>query len=262
LLPRGRLSAADKQTNLKHEPVKEFRNSVYRRRPNEEGPTRLTFPASAFKRCIAESALDLPGGATKSKIARLTWIDSVSLDVYGAPQMLMSVVRNSDMKRTPDIRTRAILPQWAASFTVNFAQSVVRATAVANLFQAAGMICGIGDFRQQKGGGSFGQFMMVEPDDETFLAIREHGAMAAQDEVLNADHPPCYDRETETLLSWYETEITRRGQEASQMAPRPRRKKIVEEELEEMSAAEFIAQATAAEKPARKTRARKNGDGA
>src|ERR1035437_4233291 len=125
LLPRGRLSEPDKKVNLKHDPIGEFRSSVYQRRPEEKGLTRLTFPATAFKKAMADAALDLPGNASKAKIGRLTWVEGTNVDIFGVPEMFMTVVRMADQNRTPDIRTRAILPKWAAVVTIRFAKDLL-----------------------------------------------------------------------------------------------------------------------------------------
>ncbi len=42
----------------------------------------------------------------------------------------MSVVRSADIGKTPDIRTRAILPAWAARITVTYVTPKLTANAV------------------------------------------------------------------------------------------------------------------------------------
>lgn len=205
LKPTGRKTAADKASKLKHVPIDEYRASVYRN-AGDAAPTRLAFPAPGFKGAMATAALDLPG-TKKSEIGRLTWVTGTHVNVYGVPQLLMSVVRSADMARTPDIRTRAICPEWACVVTINFVQPKMHAKAIGNLLAAAGVISGIGDFRQEKGKGSFGQFKLVNQDDEQFLRILAEGGRAAQDAALN--EPRCYDAETEELLSWFSAEVVR-----------------------------------------------------
>lgn len=213
LFPRGRLTAADKQANMKHDPVAEFRRSVYRRAGN--GPTRLIFPAPGIKKAICTAALDLPGSVTKAKIGRLAWVKGESLNIFGIPELHMSVVRMADVSRTPDIRTRAILREWAFEVTVCFVEPMLKSTGIATLLAAGGLICGIGDYRQEKGAGSFGQFKHVTEDYEKkdYERICREGCMKAQDAALNADPPHCYNEESESLLSWYMEEVKRRGAE-------------------------------------------------
>lgn len=209
LLPGGRKSTAQRAESLKHEPLPEFRGSVYAfREVDGDMPTRLYFPTGAFKKAIAKAALDLPG-VSKSQVGRLCWITEDRVPVYGVPQLLMSVVRSADMNRTPDIRTRAILPKWACEFTVKSAAPIIKTENVVRLLMAAGVLVGIGDWRQEKGAGSYGQFEIADKGDKDFAAIVKNGARKAQDEAL-ADPVP-YDDETEKLLSWFDAEIKRRG---------------------------------------------------
>ena len=50
LMPRKK-TAADKAQNLKHEPLDEYRSAPYKR--TGTGPTRIVFPAAAFKGACA-----------------------------------------------------------------------------------------------------------------------------------------------------------------------------------------------------------------
>lgn len=207
LMPRGRMTDADKAANLKHNPPEEFRNSVYRSL-DDAAPTRLIFPASAFKGAMMTAALDLPG-TKKTEIGRLSWVEGQYVAIYGVPQLLMSVVRSADINRTPDIRTRAILPEWACVVHIRFVRPKLSAQAMAHLVAAGGITSGIGDFRQEKGKGSFGQYQPVDAADAAFKRIVTAGGRAAQDAAL-AD-PVCYDVETEEMLSWFSAEIIRLG---------------------------------------------------
>lgn len=207
LLGGGRKTAADRAANLKHNPVEEYRSSVYRNK-GDEPASRLAIPAPAFKGAMSTAALDLPG-TKKSEIGRLVWVVGTHVDFYGVPELLMSVVRSADMNKTPDIRTRAIVPAWACMVTVRFVQPKLTATAIANLMAAAGVISGVGDFRQEKGKGNFGQFRLVNPDDAEFRRIVETGGREAQDDALL--NYRCHDEETEELLDWYSAEVIRLG---------------------------------------------------
>lgn len=200
-------TAAEKQAHVKHDPVNEFRDSVYRNKGGDRA-TRLTFPAPAFKGAMLTAALDMPN-TRRTEIGRRVWVEGLSVDVYGTPELLMSVVRSSDINRTPDIRTRAILPQWACVVSVNFVEPLMNATAVGHLMAAAGVIAGVGDFRQEKGKGNYGQFRLSDADDPEFRAIVANGGRVVQDEAL--EHYRCYDDETQELLTWYDAEVKRTG---------------------------------------------------
>lgn len=209
LMGATRMNEAEKAANVKHNPPEEYRRSVYRN-PGDKPATRLRFPSPAFKGTVKTAALDMPG-ATKTAMGRRIWVPGFSVDIYGIPQMLMSVVRSADIARTPDIRTRAILPEWCCQVSVRFAQPLVTHSQLATLFAAGGILCGVGDWRQEKGSGSFGQFRLCDKSDPDFKRIMREGACAAQDRALQ--HITCYDEETQELLDFYEAEIVRLGRD-------------------------------------------------
>lgn len=211
LLPRGRLTAADKATRLKHEPIEEFRNSFYRSR-DDSSPTLIQHLSTAFKGALMTAALDIPG-ARKAQIGRLLWVEGDYVDLYGVPQLHMSVTRSADINKTPDVRTRAIIPKWACFVTVRFVKPLLNEQSVVNLFGAAGMICGVGDWRQERGSGNYGSFELVQPDDERLTAIIKNGGRERQQQAVEKPIP--YDDETEELLSWYHEDLKRRGWEAA-----------------------------------------------
>ena len=174
LLPAGRKTAAFKAQNIKHDPIAEFRGSVYRW-AGDDHPTRLKFPAPAFKGALASAALEVPG-AKKAQIGRLVWVEGFSVDIYGTPELLMSVVRSADIAKTPDIRTRAILPEWCCRLVINYIRPTLTQQALAVLLQWSGLVIAVGDFRQEKGKGSYGQFRLVNEDDPEFRRIVETGS--------------------------------------------------------------------------------------
>lgn len=203
LMPKGKKTAADKASSLKHNPMAEYRASVYRTL-NDAAPTRLVFPSGAFKGAMATAALDLPG-TKKTEIGRLVSVDGWNISMFGTPQLLMSIVRSADMNRTPDVRTRAILPEWACRVSIRFVKPRLRDQAIINLIAAAGFTAGVGDFRQEKGKGSFGLFNIVSHDNPDFLRVTQTQTRAEQDAALN--DPACFDAETEELLTWFDAEV-------------------------------------------------------
>ena len=212
LCPPPKKNAIERATTFKHEPLKEYRNSVYRTR-SPDAPTALAFPAAAFKKALASTALDIPGAA-RTEIARLVWATGDAVEVYGTPQLLCSVVRSSDINRTPDIRTRAILPEWACKVTFTFTRPNLKDQTIANLFAAAGMIRGVGDWRQEKGSGNYGQFTLVGADDPTWTRIVADQQRAQQQAAL--DEPGYYDSESASLIEWFTAEKARREGTSSQ----------------------------------------------
>jgi len=206
LMPKGRKTAAEKATTLKHQPIDEYRASAYTLK-DETQPTLLSLLSTAFKGAIRSAALDMPG-AKKAQIGRLTYIQGEYVGIYGLPKLFMSVTRSADMNKTPDVRTRAIVPEWASIVRITYVQPLIRAQAVVNLLAAAGLTIGVGDWRPEKGAGSYGQFRLTSPDDPDFARIVAEGGRAAQVEALA--HPVCYDDETTELLSWFEDERQQR----------------------------------------------------
>lgn len=207
LLPKGRKSTAERAQNLKHSPLKEYRASAYKV-SDDAAPARLCFHATGFKGAMASAALDLPG-ARKSEIGRLCWMEGFNIPIYGTPRLLMSVVKSADPNRTPDIRTRAILPEWACRLAVRFVRPRLTEQTVANLMAAAGVIVGVGDFRQEKGKGSFGQFALVGEDNADFQRIVKEQGRKAQDAAL--ENPIPHDQDSEELLSWFSAEVVKLG---------------------------------------------------
>lgn len=204
LMPKGRKNMAERATSLKHQPYEEYRASAYQLR---EGPTLLALLSTAFKKALSSAALDMPG-AKKSQIGRLTWVEGDMVGVFGLPKLYMAVVRSADMNKTPDIRTRAIVPHWACQFNVSYVEPLIRPNAIANLLAAAGMYIGVGDGRPEKGAMNYGQFRIAGKDDPDLKRIMKDGGRKAQQAAL--DEPVAHDDETTELLSWFDTERSQR----------------------------------------------------
>ena len=207
LLPPVKKNAAAKASTLKHDPLEEFAGSMYRAR-SADSPTEIVVPATAFKSALQGAALDIPG-ATKSQIGRLAYVVGDEICLYGIPQLLMSTTRCRDINRTPDIRTRAIVPEWACYVTIRHTTPILKSQDVMQLFSAAGYTQGIGDWRIQKGSGNYGAFSLVGDDDEAFQRIISEGGREAQ--LAAIDAPISYNADTDRLLAWFGAEAKRRG---------------------------------------------------
>jgi len=206
LMPKGRKTAAEKAGSLKHNPREEFRDSPYTL-PDDDAPTYLACLAAAFKAMIAGAAIDIPG-STKAQMGRLMWVEGERLPLCGIPNLHMAVTRSADMNRTPDVRTRCIVNDWAAKISVSYMVPILNAKTVGNLLGAAGLTQGLGDFRPQKGKGTYGQFVIVSEDDEEYQRRMKLGR-AAQMQAMAEPIP--YDDEAERLLTWFDEESKRRG---------------------------------------------------
>jgi hypothetical protein len=231
LLPRRARTRADLAAKLKHAPVSEFRSSPYlRRRPNGGGgigfgphpaaappppapadapETYMMIRANSLKRAMETAALRMPSSVAKAQIACLVSIVGGDYaPLWGIPRLDMSVVRLAGISRVPDIRTRARLEQWAVRARLSWLEPLLNLKKVEQLLQIAGMMCGLGDWRQEKGG-SNGRFHVVEPDDERLLELLETAGWSQQQEAFAI--PECSNDETAELYTWYCEELNRRG---------------------------------------------------
>jgi len=204
LFPTGPLSKAAKEQRLKHDPVAEYRNSMSLRAG--KGPTRIVFPAPAVKGSMATAALETKG-TNKTQIGRLVWVKDYSVDVYGVPELFMAIVRMADKNKTPDVRTRAILKEWCIPATIQFVKPQMNEQSILQLLSNGGIIIGIGDFRQEKGKGNFGQFSVSTK--EGCAGIIKAAGMKQQDAAIKS--PRCFDADTEELLGWFQEEVKVRG---------------------------------------------------
>lgn len=229
LLPAPRKTKMELELAQKHDPLSEYRDSIHRRRDSTPGPTRLLLPAPSFKGSMATGALDAPG-LKKTETGRRVWVEDTYVPVWGKPYLMMSAVRNSDRNRTPDIRTRAILPEWCSEITVSFIHPLVRLNQIMTLLAYGGITGGVGDFRQEKGKGNYGQYQFVDRDDPRFLKLVAEGGTETQDRALA--EPECFDDLSEELLAWFNAEVARRA-EAKSIAPaRTRRTRSANETAE------------------------------
>lgn len=218
LLPKGKKTAAEKAGNLKHDPYAEFIASAYID-PNEKGPTMIQHLATAFKGAMASAALDVPG-SSKAQIGRLVWVEGERIGIYGIPQLHMSVTRSADMNKTPDVRTRLVIPKWACKIDVSFVRPLLNEQSITNLLVSAGMTQGTGDWRTGKGKGTYGSFTIVSKDDADWNHIVKHGGRKAQAAAMA--NPDCYDAETAEMFAWFQSEVVKRGKH-EQLGGAPKR---------------------------------------
>jgi hypothetical protein len=205
MLPALKKNRAEKSSSLKHDPVAEYRAAAYRNRdPNSDAFFHM--PTGAFHKAIGQAAIDIPGQA-KSVMLRLTSIASVNVDLFGIPQLHISMVRSGGMASVPDMRTRPCFREWACSVQFDLISNLVSERQITALIAAAGMICGVGDWRPQKGG-SNGKFALVSPDDKDFQRIVNMQGRNSQIEAF--ENPGFFDEESQELFEWFSGEADRR----------------------------------------------------
>jgi hypothetical protein len=202
----GKKTKAEK-VGIKHDPLTEFRNSA---EVIQSGPTALGLKVVAVKSAMAEAALETPG-VTKTSTQRLLFMPGEHAALYGTPQLRMDIVRSADAAKTPDMRTRCFLPRWGAEIEVQFITPQLSVVSVVTLLCNAGILIGVGDFRQQKGKGSFGCFRVLgegEQDAEWDDLVANHGRDA---QLAALEDPEYANEETANLMEFYEKEARRRA---------------------------------------------------
>lgn len=207
LIGGGKKTAAEKK-ELKHDPEQEFYDSAHR---TPHGPTLLCFPAPGVKSAMSTAALET-AGVTKSSVNRLVFLPEQKIKIWGKPYLKMDVVRSADMNRTPDVRTRAFLPRWCAEVDIAFVTPTLSAHSIVSLLANAGAIVGLGDFRQEKGRGSYGTFAVAGDDLGDWSDYWNEVTQEARDVQQAAlDNPECADQETEELMAMLFEERQRRA---------------------------------------------------
>jgi hypothetical protein len=207
LLVGSKKKTKAERAEIKHNPVQEFRDSMEIVR---DGPTALGLRVTAVKAAMCTAALET-AGLTKTSAQRLLFMPGDFAPLYGVPQLRMDVVRSADINRTPDVRSRAFLPKWGAEIEIQFIVPQLSAASVVSLLCNAGVLVGVGDFRQEKGKGAFGSFRVIgedEQDDEWDELVASHGRTA---QLAAIEDPEYADRDTADLMEYFEGEVQRRA---------------------------------------------------
>jgi hypothetical protein len=209
LVGGGKKTAAEKR-EIKHHPLDEFRSSIEMLPGAQADKTAVGLRVVAVKAAMCDAAIET-AGATKAGTQRLLFMPGDLVSLYGTPQLRMDVVRSADINKTPDIRTRAYFPKWGAEIEIRFVTPSLSATDVMTLLANAGILIGIGDFRQQKGKGSFGAFRIIsdtEDDAEWNDLIANHGKAA---QLAAIQSPEYANPDTVDLMEFWDQENRRRA---------------------------------------------------
>ena len=200
LLIGGRKKTAAERAEIKHHPWQEFRDSMdlhYNAHPHAV----VMFPATAFKAAMTTAAMESPQ-IKGTQVRRLVFLPTDLVPIFGYPRLKMDVTRSADINKTPDIRTRAFFPEWATELTIHFARPALSHTSVASLLHNAGMICGVGDFRQEKGKGNYGSFRLVDSASDEDGALVE-SLKDKERQVDCIENPVAHDDATRDLMAVY-----------------------------------------------------------
>ena len=208
LLVGGRKKTAADKAKIKHDPVAEYRDSMERLAGGD--PTALAVRVVALKAAMCTAALET-AGITKTSAQRLLFMPGDLVPLYGTPLLRMDVVRSADINRTPDVRTRAFLPKWGFEVDVQHILPQLPTSSVLTLAANAGILVGLGDFRQEKGKGAFGSFRVIGPgqeDAEWNDLVKNHAAPA---QLRAIDEPEYADDDTADLMEYFGEEAARRA---------------------------------------------------
>jgi hypothetical protein len=205
---------ADKKLSLKHDPLKEYRDSIYRdERPN--APTLIQIKGGAVKAATCDSAVDVPN-MQAAPVRRAVSVPEWYVNVYGVPCLFMTDVRQSGPAKTPDIRTRAAIKDWAIEVTFQFCYPMVNEKQLLNLCANGGVLRGVGDGRPEKGALNFGQYEVVNGSDPRVKAIVKKGGYAAQVAAMNT--PNYFDVESRELYEWFVTALEEYGNKSQSIS--------------------------------------------
>ena len=160
LLLGGKRKTAAEKCHIKHDPIQEFRNSMYFSR-EQSGDAAVFFPAMAIKRAMRTIAVEIDG-VQGTQIDRLIYMPDEHVKLIGTPVLRIDVTRLSGIGHSPDMRTRAYMPTWGTQFTIHAAHPQFSEATIQALLANAGQFIGIGDNRQERGKGSFGTFVVTE----------------------------------------------------------------------------------------------------
>ena len=204
-------SAQDRRMTLKHDVVREFRESIYRDH-SDDGPTRIQGLSVWFKKGISSMATDLESGSSKAQLGRCVFVVGERIPIYGRPAVDVRSVIIGGMGRSADMRTRAMLPQWATKITIQYMTPTLNEQQVMKLAVAAGIFRGVGEYRPERGSGTFGQYEFVDPKDPRYLAVLKQGRKV-QDALLGKsvfDEGDFYEPEMYDIYEWWSEEVKRR----------------------------------------------------
>lgn len=192
---------------FKTHPLEAFRDALEIR--PDSGATACGLRVVSLKGAMCTAALAVKG-VHKTDVQRLIFMPGNVVPLYGTPQIKMDTVRLSGMGRAPDLRTRPYFPKWGAEIEVHYVSPNLTLEGVVNLVANAGVVAGIGDFRQEKGAGNYGSFRVIaadEDDPEWDDLVLNHG-IEAQEAAIKAPEPA--DDETRELLGFYWQQISKR----------------------------------------------------
>lgn len=163
-------------------PEQDFIDSIYRMGKGKDGKERYGFPATGIKKSLL-SAAHKDKGLAKSVALSSLWLDAEMVAVKTAvpnaicdlplvriwgdePVMREDMVRvGTGLNKTASLAYRGQISRWAINIQGRFNVASMSAQALAFLVNDAGLACGIGEWRNEKGG-VFGAYKLANVDEE------------------------------------------------------------------------------------------------
>lgn len=151
------------------DPVRDFIDSLYWLSGKPEIDTieyfdtavnngaRFGFPVLGFKEAAVSAGYR--SGVSKDKVslygafhlvnAELTQNDGMLVQVFGTPYMREDYVK---IQQSASMRYRGEFRDWYTDLDVQYNAGAFSAEQIVNLFHLAGFVCGVGEWRPEKGG--------------------------------------------------------------------------------------------------------------
>jgi hypothetical protein len=163
-----------KKLRKPRDPWEDFLGALYVHRGGGFG-----FPAVAMKNAMI-TAISEVAGVSQTRARRAFFIfgrggDASLIQARGWPYARLDNVeinaQHGKKSGTADLRIRPEFREWTAEFEVEYLPKMIDLPNLTELVQMAGMICGIGGWRIERGG-NFGAFRLPDSDEE-FNAFAE-----------------------------------------------------------------------------------------
>lgn len=113
------------------------------------------FPARSFKSAMVNATTVIPS-VSKDLIRKCIWVKGDLAPLTYSRVELHRAVLPVGWPQKPDVRHRPLFHDWKTEVTVDYLKAVFDRTTVVNLLATAGRICGLGEDRPGKSGGSWG----------------------------------------------------------------------------------------------------------
>lgn len=149
---------AAKTARAAKDPEQDFRESLYVMPEGGYG-----FPAIAFKKA-AVAACRQSEGIPMTQARGLFHVVGELVKLNGEPELFEALVRNAS--GVADIRFRGLFRSWSCELIVRYNADSISLSQLVHLFNVGGFACGVGGWRPEKSGGSYGMFHVI-PERES-----------------------------------------------------------------------------------------------